>query len=596
MNRALLFFVVWLVSVQARAQDEAPTYRIAGRVLNADSGAPLAGANVAILPVVNGEPQTPPPDQPPSRFPQQRGGRGGRGGFNPRGGFRSRAGNTALEAATTDNDGNFAFTGIPAGKYSLEASHRGFVTASYMEHGFYSTAIVTGPGLSSDGLLFRLSPGGLIGGAITDSSGDPVDRAQVTLYRVSDDGLGSIHSYTATNTDDTGAYEFARLTPGLYYVAATARVWYATTQHFVYFDGQNATELPSPAAPSPVNLDLVYPRTFNGNVTSSADASPLTLHGGDHLRIDLHMQAVPAVHLSFSMPNPNAAASSGGGFAPSRNLELTQSVFGETEHVESQALSAPSVRMGENGGAMVVSLSVAPGEYEVMRPGGGHSSINAATDAPLDTQPPAPATEITGQAGAAPGAKLPENLSIVLRPVSGQGGPELSAKTQEGAFRFEHVDPGAYELDAQSQGRLMAIVQAEANGAQLDGHVLQVGTQPVALAAVLAPETAILSGFARTPAAEGDEPAPGVMVVLVPQHLGDHGLYRRDQSDSDGSFSLRAVAPGSYTVVAIRDGWELEWARPDVIAHYLRLGEPVTVTIADEGVVRLAKPVQVQPR
>ena len=33
------------------------------------------------------------------------------------------------------------------------------------------------------------------------------------------------------------------------------------------------------------------------------------------------------------------------------------------------------------------------------------------------------------------------------------------------------------------------------------------------------------------------------------------GLIRRDQSDSDGSFALRDVVPGQYTVVAIQDGW-----------------------------------------
>jgi len=37
-------------------------------------------------------------------------------------------------------------------------------------------------------------------------------------------------------------------------------------------------------------------------------------------------------------------------------------------------------------------------------------------------------------------------------------------------------------------------------------------------------------------------------------------LVRRDQSDSDGIFTLHSVVAGQYTVVAISDGWDLEWA------------------------------------
>jgi hypothetical protein len=87
------------------------------------------------------------------------------------------------------------------------------------------------------------------------------------------------------------------------------------------------------------------------------------------------------------------------------------------------------------------------------------------------------------------------------------------------------------------------------------------------------------------------------MVVLVPQDRGaNRGLFRRDQSDSDGSFSLRDAAPGKYTVVAIEDGWELEWARPQVIRRYLSQGVGVTITDHSAKLVQLPEPVPVQAR
>src|ERR1035438_251595 len=89
----------------------------------------------------------------------------------------------------------------------------------------------------------------------------------------------------------------------------------------------------------------------------------------------------------------------------------------------------------------------------------------------------------------------------------------------------------------------------------------------------------------------------GVLVVLVPRDAAAFPeLVRRDQSNSDGSFSMRDAAPGQYTVVAIEDGWALDWTRPEVIGRYLPGGIAVTVTDTLDKIVRLSGPVPVQGR
>jgi hypothetical protein len=68
------------------------------------------------------------------------------------------------------------------------------------------------------------------------------------------------------------------------------------------------------------------------------------------------------------------------------------------------------------------------------------------------------------------------------------------------------------------------------------------------------------------------------MVVLVPANPADnYSLFRRDQSDSDGSFTLRDVVPGNYTAIAIENGWEIPWADPNALRPYLAKGTPVRV-------------------
>jgi hypothetical protein len=87
------------------------------------------------------------------------------------------------------------------------------------------------------------------------------------------------------------------------------------------------------------------------------------------------------------------------------------------------------------------------------------------------------------------------------------------------------------------------------------------------------------------------------MVVLVPNDPeANSELFRRDQSDQDGSFSLQTVVPGQYTIVAIENGWDLNWSQPGVIAHYLPQGKKVMVGAGPQGTVHLAEPLEVQPR
>jgi Carboxypeptidase regulatory-like domain len=75
-------------------------------------------------------------------------------------------------------------------------------------------------------------------------------------------------------------------------------------------------------------------------------------------------------------------------------------------------------------------------------------------------------------------------------------------------------------------------------------------------------------------------PVAGVMVVLVPRNPDNISMYRRDQTDSDGTFRLPSVLPGDYTVFAV-SSWELEWSNPEFIAKYLAAGTAVRVSGKD---------------
>ena len=87
----------------------------------------------------------------------------------------------------------------------------------------------------------------------------------------------------------------------------------------------------------------------------------------------------------------------------------------------------------------------------------------------------------------------------------------------------------------------------------------------------------------------------GAMVVLIPKHPEvNRELFRRDQSDLDGSFSLRQVIPGTYTVIVITNGWELHWSKPAVISRYTGHGQTIVVPGRAGHPIQLPASVEVQ--
>jgi hypothetical protein len=73
------------------------------------------------------------------------------------------------------------------------------------------------------------------------------------------------------------------------------------------------------------------------------------------------------------------------------------------------------------------------------------------------------------------------------------------------------------------------------------------------------------------------------MVVLVPADdwVGT-ARFRRDQADSDGTFTLSNVVPGKYRVVALREGWKLPWSDPKTMQSFLTEGTPLQIAASEK--------------
>jgi hypothetical protein len=526
------------------AQSSAGVYRIAGTVVDAVTGAPVRGATVAALAMEDSR---------------------------------------RVASAVSGNDGRFNLDGLPAAKYQLTASRRGYSTAFYDQHegGDFNSAIVTGGEQNSNldigNLVFRFVPGAVLRGVVTADGGDPVEGAQVMLFEKAQghEPGEKIAEVDTAITDDTGAYEFGNLAAGEYLLAVKAEPWYAMHGAAGGGWGQTASSGANPA------LDVAYPITYFDSTTDEASASPIAVAGGGRGEADIVLHAVPALRLDVESPSRQDGSIA--------RPELKQSIFGAAFSAES-----PGYMDAKQPGSMVFP-GVAPGQYELTQ-GDPPRVLALDANASQQVQPDAglPAVAVSGALETATGAPLPDGAVVILEPAdSTQGLQPMESSFNRGAFSFAAVPAGPWILRVEQAGLRTPVLSIAVGGRPHAGNLVTVQDRRLTLAVKVSAGGTRVEGFVR----KAGKGLAGVMVLLIPRDPATFPeLVRRDQSDSDGSFSLRDAAAGQYTVVAIEDGWTLDWTRPEVIARYLPGGMAVTVSDTLDKVVRLSGPVPVQER
>ncbi len=510
-------------------------WHISGKVVDARSGRPLARCVVEINPTDN------------------------------------RSQSLSLE---TGDDGQFDFGGIRPGKYALSAAKRGYLTQSYQQHESFSTAIAVGPELESENLLFNLMPQAIFYGTVTDEAGEPIRRAQVRLYEDRDlDGIRSTQELQTVITDDRGMYEIPNIAPANYFLSVSAQPWYAAAVNGAPSPMQVNSPQPSTVNPA---LDVAYPTIFYPDATDSDDAIPIPIRGGERIEANMTLNAQHAVHLQL----PLARGQEGGA-----GVSIARNIFGQLEPL-------PMTMQANNEGAMEIS-GVVPGRYEVTVTRSDGQSPPESTHFTADIAEGA--TQLNADSGAGEVTVSGKVTSLdskirfaAIALVASHPRRNYIAPVNDAGEFTVQVVPGEYQVMGENPQMYVASISSP--NAPVKGHLLQVS-------AGAAPRLEIVAGTGygqiEGTAESAGHPASGVMVLLAPEDAKDNQiLFRRDQSDSDGTFLLSNIIPGRYRLLAIDEGWELNWADPNVLAAYLKKSIPVQVRAHD----KLKQTVEVQSR
>lgn len=518
------------------AKPEAPltgSYRISGTVVSAKGGSPLARVRVQIM---------------DARNPKNE------------------------QSLVTSADGRFEFR-VVAGKFALQGAKRGYVTASYNQHEQFSTAIVTGADLDTEHLVLRLPPVAVLAGKVLDEAEEPVREASVRIYREDrSSGASRILPVTNVTTDDQGAYEATPLDEGTYFVSVHATPWYAV--HPV--TGREPASVDS-------SLDVAYPVTYYGDTTEAEEATPIPLRGGDHLEADIHLAPAPSLHLIF-----HTTEDAEHGVQPPL---LQVPAFDGVEQIQAQGVQSISPGVYEVSG-------IAAGKYLVRMPdsSGGFkeaAEMELSNGEELDSSSARSVSRIKAAVQVRGAANLPEELHIALRNSKGRF-VAWELVNPKGEVEFQDATAGAYEVLAGAPSKAYAVVGITSGDSQTHGHTLTVPEGASLTVSLSLVEGKVnVEGLAK----RAGKPASGAMIVLVPKDPeANHELFRRDQSDLDGSFTLHSVVPGAYTLLAIDDGWDLDWAKPAVLAPYLKHGQAIKVQDQTRSALKVPDAVEVQKK
>lgn len=542
----LLLFPVLLAAPQA-----APTYRITGTVHSARDGSLIAHAHLQLAPAS---------DQ-----------------------LAAVSDNVRLPEAFSDDVGRFAMDTPGAGRWVITASARGFHQQGYLQHEQFQTALVLSSGAPSLDLDLRLTPDAAIAGSVLDEAGEPVRDAQVTLFSAPppESELNALPRgpLQVRTTDDLGHYELDGLELGAYRVSVTARPWYASAGR------------PQRGAPDAIGasaLDVVYPVTWYPGASDPQAADVLTLQPGDTRQADFSLLAMPATHLRMNTSSP-PRTDAGEHRRPRAGLPQLDRISGTTP-----SFVPPLILFNEGGQAELGGL--APGLYRVRFPGNLDSSeplflrITSNSPREVDLSAALPAVHVSFTFQGLPHGQTSQvtltDLSTGARFDFFPPPPDVPAQSSEGQHPGRHRFGGRFRdgrtLDVPA-GRYRVTVAGteavyltgiDATGATVHGNLIDLRETAPNLVLHVGNDPATVRGICLL----HGRPFAGAMVVLVPASLGQSGsipLILRDQSDSDGSFLLPRVVPGPYILVAIQNGWNLDWRNPATLDRYLLHGVPV---------------------
>ncbi len=527
--------------------------------------------------------------------------------------------------AVTDDSGGFAFTSLPAGRYSISASKGGYVPSTYgaKRPGGPGTTIVVGAGQRVVSLVIKLLKGSVLSGTVFDEGGRPAPDVTVSAlqYAVSlQTGGRTLQSApfgSSQTTDDRGMYRIHGLAPGEYVVSATSSMRpngdpraAADIHQITDADIERAQQLlresgGTPAVQAPVpggsprtpGSTVIYAPVYYPAAVAAADATTILL--GPHEErsgVDVHLRMVPTARIEGVVSGPDGAPMPDVRIVMWDPGPLPEDILAMVLRNATSDRQGKFVLSGVTPGRYTISACALPGEA----PRAGGAGVPAAGPALwAETEVAVDGNDVTASLVLSPevavsgrmvfqGALAPPDpatvpLMLMRNPLTTIGLARRRTSV-DGTFTFPNVTPGTYRIAVNDRGSALAgwlLKSVTVNGDDwLDVPFdIRPNENVEGVVVTFTDRHTEISGRMQDAAGK---PAPDYFIVVF---SADQRFWlpqsRRTQEvrpGADGQFIIRDLPAGDYLMSALADVEPGQWNDPAFLAA-LAAHWPIKITL-----------------
>jgi|KBSSwiStaDraftv2_1062776.scaffolds.fasta_scaffold00773_19 hypothetical protein len=581
-----------VVAILFLAQGTAPPPKatVEGTVLRAESGEPLAGAQITMMRATG-----------------------------PTG---AQLLATGLLPAVTDAQGYFQLKSVDPGTYRMYATRNGYARQEYAQKTLLGlgTVLTITPGQSLKGVVFRLTPAAIITGRISSPNGEPMTGTTVLLLRVAYDSTGkrTMRPVSATRTDDRGEYRLYWITPGQYYVAVTpgrstidsqlaevssVAFQYANQPGPVRPDARDVFEAAALLNTNEVVPLKEYATTYYPNSTDVNRAILLNIKPGSEtsgININPLRQALGSIRgrlvdtagqpqvglVRLLTSNGEEVATNLSASGALGQFEFVNVIPG-TYHVRATVVSAVGGRggRGPNPAANPAAVQAPAADARTQVTVSGNEVDNVTLTA-------RPGVSISGRVradGLGSIADLPgfERMNVVLAAVDDlTTQPQPARFNADGSFSAVNVFPGTYRIRIDGRPTDVFLKSVMLGGTDLMRNALVVSDSVQGtLDVVVSSHAGQLEGNLIDKA---QKPVAGVQVTIVPTvYRARRELYRTAITDANGHFKIASVTPGEYKAFAWEELEPFSYFDADFIRKFESDGKAFTLAESGKATVDL---------